>query len=157
MADALDNAGRANAELRELAHGILPSALTRGGLRAAVDALVSWIDLPVHVDVASDRYPPGIEASACFVLAEALTNVIKHARAKRADVKASATDGVLHLQVRDDGVGSASPGWTRADPRGGPGHGARRTPAHRQPAGPRHGRRPGAAAPRLGRAAVQAR
>jgi signal transduction histidine kinase len=109
VAEALDNAGRANAELRELAHGILPSALTRGGLRAGVDALVSRIDVPVHVDVAPGRYPPGIEASAYFVLAEALTNVIKHARAERADVKASATGGGLHLQVRDDGVGGASP------------------------------------------------
>jgi len=109
VAEALDNAGRAKAELRELAHGILPSSLTRGGLGAAVDALVSRIDLPVHVDVAPGRYPPGIEASAYFVLAEALTNVIKHARAERADVKASATAGVLHLQVRDDGVGGASP------------------------------------------------
>jgi len=105
----LDNVGRANAELRELAHGILPSSLTRGGLRAAVDALVSRIGLPVHVDVAPGRYPPGIEASAYFVLAEALTTVMKHARAERADVKASASAGVLYLQVRDDGVGGASP------------------------------------------------
>jgi len=109
VAEALDNAGRAKAELRELAHGILPSSLTRGGLRAAVDALVSRIDLPVHVDVAPGRYPPGIEASAYFVVAEALTNVMKHARAERADVKASASAGMLHLQVRDDGVGGASP------------------------------------------------
>jgi signal transduction histidine kinase len=108
VAEALDHANQANAELRELAHGILPAALTRGGLRAGVEALVSRIDLPVSVAIPSDRYPPGIEATAYFVLAEALTNIIKHARAARADVKASVADGVLNLQVRDDGVGGAS-------------------------------------------------
>jgi signal transduction histidine kinase len=109
VTEALAQANRANAELRELAHGILPAALTRGGLRAGVDALVSRIDLPVDVDVTGERYPPGIEASAYFVVAEALTNVLKHARAERAAVTASAAGGVLHLQVRDNGVGGASP------------------------------------------------
>jgi signal transduction histidine kinase len=75
--EALAQAEDANAELRELAHGILPSVLFRGGLRAGVDALVSRIDLPVTVDVSGERFPPGIEAGAYFVVAEALTNAVQ--------------------------------------------------------------------------------
>jgi PAS domain S-box-containing protein len=109
LGEALDSAERATAELRELAHGILPSALTRGGLRAGVATFVSRLDLPVDVDVSSARLPPDIEASAYFILAEALTNVVKHAQATRASVSAAVGDGVLTLEVRDDGAGGADP------------------------------------------------
>jgi signal transduction histidine kinase len=109
IAEALAQAEEANAELRELAHGMHPSALTHGGLRAGVDALVSRINLPVTVDVAGGRYPSAIEASAYFVVAEALTNVVKHARARQAQVTASVDAGVLGVEVRDDGIGGADP------------------------------------------------
>ena len=109
VAEALSVAERATAEVRELSHGILPSVLTRGGLRAGVRAFVSRLDLPVDVDVLSERLPPDIEASAYFIVAEALTNVVKHARAMRATVWAALDDGVLTLEVRDDGVGGANP------------------------------------------------
>jgi PAS domain S-box-containing protein len=109
VAAALSVAERATAEVRELSHGILPSMLTRGGLRAGVRAFVSRLDLPVDVDVLSERLPPDIEASAYFIVAEALTNVVKHARATRATVCAALDDGVLTLEVRDDGVGGANP------------------------------------------------
>jgi signal transduction histidine kinase len=107
LAEALDHAERANAELRELAHGILPSVLTRGGLRAGVDALVERLAVPVTVDVAAESLPPEIEASAYFVVAEALTNVIKHSDAESAAVKAWVEDEALRIEVRDDGVGGA--------------------------------------------------
>jgi PAS domain S-box-containing protein len=109
LAEALDHAERSIAELRELARGILPSALTRGGLLAGVDALVARMDVEVDVDVISTRLPPAIEASAYFIVAEALTNVVKHAGATCAKVTASADDGVLRVEVRDDGVGGADP------------------------------------------------
>jgi signal transduction histidine kinase len=109
LAEALDHAERGNAELRELAHGILPAVLTRGGLRAGVDALVSRLDLLVEVDVTSTRLPPEIEASAYFIVAEALTNVVKHSRAARAQVTAAIDDGTLSVEVRDDGIGGADP------------------------------------------------
>jgi signal transduction histidine kinase/HAMP domain-containing protein len=112
VAEALDQAEQANAELRELAHGILPAVLARGGLRAGVDALVSRARLPVDVAVAGERLPAEIEASAYFVVAEALTNVVKHSRARRAEIKAWVEDSVLHLDVRDDGVGGARPDGT---------------------------------------------
>jgi signal transduction histidine kinase len=104
--DALEHAERANVELRELAHGILPATLTRG-LEAAIETLVSRVRLPVSVDVMRERLPPELEATAYFVVAEALTNTVKHARASRAEVTAAVQDGVLHVEVRDDGVGGA--------------------------------------------------
>jgi signal transduction histidine kinase len=109
LAEALASAERATAELRELAHGILPSVLTHRGLRAGVEAFTSRLDLPVDVSVVVDRLPGDVEASAYFIVAEALTNVVKHARASRAVVKAAVADGVLELEVRDDGVGGADP------------------------------------------------
>jgi signal transduction histidine kinase len=109
LGEALEHAEHANAELRELAHGILPDVLTRGGLRAGVDAMRARVDLPVHVDVLAERFGAEIEASAYFFVAEALTNVVKHAHADRAEVRASVEDGMLHVEVRDDGIGGADP------------------------------------------------
>jgi signal transduction histidine kinase len=112
IADALEQVEQANAELRELAHGILPPVLARGGLRAGVNALVSRLRVPVDVAVPGERLPPEIEASAYFVVAEALTNVVKHSHAQSAEIKAWVEDSVLHLDVRDDGVGGARPDGT---------------------------------------------
>jgi signal transduction histidine kinase len=106
--EALTNAQRANDELRELAHGILPPALSQGGLRAGVRALVSRVRLPVSVEVTAERLPMSLEAAAYFIVAEALTNVAKHARASSARIKAAVDGGVLRLEIRDDGVGGAS-------------------------------------------------
>jgi signal transduction histidine kinase len=63
--------------------------------------------VPVEVDVSAGRLPEPIEATAYFVVAEALTNVAKHARAQRATVTARVNDGVLRVEVRDDGAGGA--------------------------------------------------
>jgi signal transduction histidine kinase len=108
--EALEHAERATAELRELAHGILPEALSRGGLRAGVDALASRMPVPVAIDVPADRLPAPVEATAYFVVAEALTNVAKHAAAGHAEVTAHIEDGTLGVRVRDDGVGGARRG-----------------------------------------------
>jgi PAS domain S-box-containing protein len=107
--EALEQAEQGNAELRELAHGILPPVLTRGGLRAGIDTVVSRLDLPVAVEITDERFPAEIEATAYFIIAEALTNVVKHAHAARATVAAHVDDGFLHVEVRDDGVGGADP------------------------------------------------
>jgi signal transduction histidine kinase len=109
VAEALGQAERANTELRQLAHGLLPSTLTRGGLRAGIDAVVERLDVPVETDVPAERLPAEIEASAYFIVAEALTNVVKHAHATRAEVKASVEDGMLRVEVHDDGLGGADP------------------------------------------------
>jgi PAS domain S-box-containing protein len=107
--EALERAEESNKELRKLAHGILPGALTRGGLQAGVDALVQQLDLPVEVEVPAERFPAEIEASAYFIVAEALTNVVKHSRAARAALRAYVKDGTLNVEVRDDGIGGADP------------------------------------------------
>jgi PAS domain S-box-containing protein len=107
LSEALEHAERANVELRELAHGILPVVLTQGGLRAAVGPLASQTPVPVEVDVSVDRLPAPVEATAYFMVAEALTNIAKHARAESAAVMARVEDGILRLEVRDDGVGGA--------------------------------------------------
>jgi signal transduction histidine kinase len=109
VSEALEQAQRATAELRELAHGILPAVLTRGGLQAGVEALASRMPVPVEIAVSVDRLPATIEATAYFVVAEALTNVAKHARAQSATVAAHIADSTLELEVRDDGVGGARP------------------------------------------------
>jgi signal transduction histidine kinase len=109
VAEALEHAEQGKVELRELAHGILPAALTRGGLRAGVNAIVTRLDVPVVAHVPAGRFPAEVEASAYFVVAEALTNVVKHAHAGLAEVTASAENGRLHVEIRDDGIGGADP------------------------------------------------
>jgi PAS domain S-box-containing protein len=110
VGEALEHAEQGNAELRELAHGILPAVLTSGGLPAGIDAVVRRLDVPVQVDVPVERLPAEIEASAYFIMAEALTNVVKHSHAGRAGVSARVEDGTLQVEVRDDGTGGADPG-----------------------------------------------
>ena len=107
VSEALQHAKEATGELRELAHGILPSVLTDGGLRAGVGALASRMPVPVENAVSVDRLPRDVEATAYFVVAEALTNVAKHSQASYAVVTAQMGNGTLHIQVRDDGVGGA--------------------------------------------------
>jgi GAF domain-containing protein len=107
VVEALRHAEQANVELRELAHGILPAALRRGGLRAGIEALASRSSLPVIVDVNAERLPPSVEATAYFVVSEALTNVVKHAHATGAQVTARVEDRELRIEVCDDGVGGA--------------------------------------------------
>jgi signal transduction histidine kinase len=99
----------ANAQLRELAHGILPAALARGGLRDGVQSLLRHAPLRVDVDVLAGRLPEPVETTAYFVIAEALTNVIKHAGADRTRVRAFAQGDRLEVEVSDDGRGGADP------------------------------------------------
>jgi signal transduction histidine kinase len=107
VTEALDQAQHATAELRELSHGILPAVLTHGGLREAVNALATRAHVAVENAVTVDRLAAPVEATAYFVVAEALTNVTKHAHAEHAVVAAHVEDGTLHVEVRDDGVGGA--------------------------------------------------
>jgi PAS domain S-box-containing protein len=96
-------------ELRELAAGLHPRILTRGGLHSALDALAVRCQLPVTIAVPASRYPSQLEAAAYFVVTEALANVTKHAHATRAQVKVEESDGELLISIEDDGVGGADP------------------------------------------------
>jgi signal transduction histidine kinase len=110
-AELLDTAAqeleRALADVRALARGLHPRALTELGLRAAVTELAEGSPLPVDVKVLAGRFPSPVEATAYFVCAEALANVGKYARASRVSCTVAGGDGSLRLVVEDDGVGGA--------------------------------------------------
>jgi signal transduction histidine kinase len=72
-----------------------------------VVALASRMPVPVDIGISVQRLPSAVEATAYFIVAEALTNVAKYAHARHAEVTARVTDGALQVQVRDDGVGGA--------------------------------------------------
>src|SRR3954468_20963176 len=91
--EALAQAERAMSELRALVHGIMPAALTRGGLRSGVESLRDRVALGVHADVEPGRMPAQIETAAYFVIAEALANAAKHSGATSASVRAAKRDG----------------------------------------------------------------
>jgi signal transduction histidine kinase len=106
--DALGDAQAAIGELRELAAGIHPSVLTDRGLAAALETLASRSPVPVELDADLDgRLPLPVETTAYFVVAEALTNVGKYARASRASVGVRVAGEQLEIEVLDDGVGGA--------------------------------------------------
>jgi signal transduction histidine kinase len=95
-------------ELRELARGIHPAILTEEGLPAAIGSLADRSSVPVSIDNGSvGRLPEAVEATAYFVVAEALTNVAKYAHASRASVHLTREGTGLHVEVADDGKGGA--------------------------------------------------
>ncbi len=103
LADALE-------ELREIARGIHPAILAHGGLRPALKTLARRFPIPVDLQVHTEqRLPEPVEVSAYYVVAEALTNAAKHARASAVTVtvEVDAADAVLRVAVRDDGTGGA--------------------------------------------------
>ncbi|MCG8965235.1 CHASE3 domain-containing protein [Streptomyces sp. CL12-4] len=102
---SIDNAQTAINELRELASGIYPLVLTVKGLVAAVEDLASRCPVPAVVEsVGERRISSTVEANAYFVVAEAVTNAVKHAEASRIDISVEFAD-VLRISVADDGVG----------------------------------------------------
>jgi signal transduction histidine kinase len=108
--DAGEELARALQELRELARGLHPALLTDRGLRAAVDALAARSPLPVELDeIPDERLPEPVEAAAYYLVAEALTNVAKYARASMVRVRITAGDADVVVEVSDDGVGGADP------------------------------------------------
>jgi len=108
VGDAHAELQRAIAELRNLARGIHPAVLTDRGLDAALSALAARSPLPVRLDVRLEERPPAsVEATAYFIVAEALTNAARYANAKRIDVRVRQNGDKLHIEVKDDGVGGA--------------------------------------------------
>jgi signal transduction histidine kinase len=96
-------------ELRELARGIHPAILARGGLRPALKTLARRSPIPVNLDMrAEGQLPEHVEVSAYFVVAEALTNTAKHARASAVSVKVEVAGDVLSAAVWDNGAGGAT-------------------------------------------------
>jgi PAS domain S-box-containing protein len=109
---ALERCGQelvlALAELRELARGLHPAVLTDRGLAAALESLAGRAPVPVDVTTAlGHELPEAIEAAAYYVVAEALTNAAKYARASEVHVDVVADEGRVVIDVADDGVGDA--------------------------------------------------
>jgi PAS domain S-box-containing protein len=106
--DAVGQAHGAIHELRELVAGLHPPVLAYRGLVAAVEELAGRAVLPVTVaGSVPRRLPEAIETNAYFVVAEALTNTVKHAKAAHATVTVGLDDLCLSIEVRDDGIGGA--------------------------------------------------
>ena len=111
LREARDALTVALAELRELTQGIRPAILVERGLAAALDDLSRRAALPVRLEIAiSGRLREQIEGAAYFVASEALANAAKHSHASEVRLSASHKDGVLALEVADDGIGGAAAG-----------------------------------------------
>jgi PAS domain S-box-containing protein len=105
-----DAAGELDAgleELRELARGLHPGALTDHGLRGALVSLEERLPLSVDVEVTDERLDQHVEATAYFIVSEGLNNVVKHANASRARVTVEKRDDALRIEIADDGRGGA--------------------------------------------------
>jgi signal transduction histidine kinase len=109
LVDRIDaKLGTALEELRELARGIHPGILTDRGLAPALESLAARAPLPVACELDLPWRPPApVEAVAYFVMAEALTNVLKYAQASQATLRASYEDDNLLVAMQDDGIGGA--------------------------------------------------
>ena len=95
-------------ELREIARGIHPAILSRGGLGPTVKTLARRCPVPVELDVAVPRrLPDYVEVAGYYLVAEALTNVAKHAHASLVQLAVKTEDDKLYLSIRDDGIGGA--------------------------------------------------
>jgi signal transduction histidine kinase len=110
VAEARTGVAEALRELRDLARGIHPPVLSDRGIGAALDTLADRSPLPTTVRVDLDRRPPArVETAAYFVAAEALANAAKHADADRVEISVGQRDGILEIEITDDGNGGADP------------------------------------------------
>jgi signal transduction histidine kinase len=108
LAAARDELDLGISELRELARGIHPAVLTERGLAPAIDGLADRATFPVRVlGTPTQRLPAQVETAAYFIVAEALTNAAKHARAHEATVRIEQRNGSARVEVVDDGIGGA--------------------------------------------------
>ena len=108
LSDVLSGLGAVSKELQEISRGIHPAVLSRGGLAPALKALARRSAVPVSLDVVIDRrLPEPIEVAAYYVVAEALANTAKYAKASEVNIRAQTTDAELRLTIRDDGIGGA--------------------------------------------------
>jgi signal transduction histidine kinase len=108
LADAASAVAAALDEVREISHGIHPATLSKGGLALALRDLARRSPLPVVLEAStSERFAERVEVAAYYVVAELLTNAVKHARASTVRVAVERSHGSLHLSVRDDGAGGA--------------------------------------------------
>ena len=110
VAEARAGVAEALSELRDLARGIHPPVLADRGIGAALDTLADRSPLPTTLRVDLDERPPArVETAAYFVAAEALANAAKHSGADGVEISVAQRDGVLEVEITDDGQGGADP------------------------------------------------
>jgi CheY-like chemotaxis protein len=98
-------------ELREMSRGIHPAILSKGGLGPALRTLARRSTAPVDLEIAVPRrLPDYVEVAGYYVVAEALTNVAKHAQASQVHLAVKTESDYLYLSIRDDGIGGADAG-----------------------------------------------
>lgn len=95
-------------DLRRFGQGLHPQVLAERGLRDAVIELASDVPFRLDLDVTTAELPRQVAAAAYFVCAEALSNAVKHASASQLSVAIQAADGLLKLEIADDGIGGAN-------------------------------------------------
>ena len=106
--EAQDEITRSLEELRAVARGIHPAVLTGHGLAVALEQVAARAAVPVQLSVdTGGRLPSQVETAAYYVVTESLTNIAKHAKAKRATIDVGRTDGGLLVEIVDDGIGGA--------------------------------------------------
>jgi signal transduction histidine kinase len=97
-------------ELRELARGIHPGILTDRGLSPALESLASRAPIAIEREIDLPSRPPAsVEAVAYFVIAEALTNVLKYSGATKATLRAHYDGDDVVVEMEDNGAGGADP------------------------------------------------
>ncbi|HEV7977699.1 CHASE3 domain-containing protein [Amycolatopsis sp.] len=110
LGEIADGLAGATGELREFSRGIHPAVLSEGGLRPALRALARRSAVAVELTVEVPARPPDqVEVVAYYVVSEALANAAKHADASVVRVEVRTQDAHLHVSVRDDGIGGATP------------------------------------------------
>jgi PAS domain S-box-containing protein len=107
--ESLHELGVGLEELREIARGLHPAILTEQGLRRALEALADRLPVDVEIEAPEARLPAPVEATSYYIVSEALTNVVKHSGASRAQVVVRVDGDVLRCTVTDDGRGGADP------------------------------------------------
>ena len=105
-----DELGEAQAELRDLARGLHPVALSERGLRTALESLTVGCAIPVTLDVGAEELPEEVELAAYFIVSESLTNASKYARAGAIRIRVAPEAQALLVEIADDGRGGADPG-----------------------------------------------
>jgi signal transduction histidine kinase len=108
LADASAEAREAMGELRRLARGIHPAAVTESGLAGALESLVDRTPIPVRMTTSAVRLATTIEVTIYYLVAEALTNAVKHAAASEVTIDLAASEGRVHVEIADDGIGGAA-------------------------------------------------
>jgi signal transduction histidine kinase len=106
---SVDELQAAVEDLRELARGVHPAILTEEGLEPALESLTSRTPLPISLEVSGEGLSAPVQATAYFVVCEALANVVKHSGASKVRVSAGRRNGLFVVEVEDNGIGGAYP------------------------------------------------